>query len=144
MFLADDSGAFRARMHAMLGEAPGVQVVGEADDTSSTLCGVETMKPHLVLLDLRMPGGGGLQVLHQLQLQPAAPAVAILSNFAEAAYRHRALRLGAKFYFDKSTEMQMLVQMLRHWKFQPALPPGVLPAVPVTSKEYVEKYCLSK
>jgi PAS domain S-box-containing protein len=102
--VADDSAPIRQRLLALLGENKSLAVVGEAEDADSTLDTVEQLEPDALVLDLAMPGGGGLAVLRALRERVHPPVVVVLSNYATAEYRAECQALGAVAFLDKSTE----------------------------------------
>jgi DNA-binding NarL/FixJ family response regulator len=89
-------------------------VVGEAADAQQGLELARTLHPDLVTLDLRMPGGSGLNVIKQMKQLEPSPTVIVLTNYAHAAYRKRAAEAGADFFFDKSSEFQQALDVFRN------------------------------
>ena len=71
------------------------------------------MKPDVVVLDIEMPRGTGLDVLKNLRHDQSGPVVIVFTNFPYPQYRKRALAEGADFFFDKSTEFEALRELLR-------------------------------
>jgi DNA-binding NarL/FixJ family response regulator len=102
VIVVDDSRAVRARLVALLDEASGVVVVGEACDGAEAVALARLHVPDAVVLDLNLPGMSGLEVLAWLKAQPSPPAVIVLTNHAHAGYRDECIRGGADFFFDKS------------------------------------------
>lgn len=109
VFLADDSVLIRSRVAAMLG-ASGMTVVGEAETPQESIDSILATAPEVVVLDVQLDGGSGLQVLRAVR--QAAPQIAfvVFSNNAGPAYRKRYLREGAARFLDKSTESDQLAQ----------------------------------
>ena len=109
VFLADDSVLIRSRVAAMLG-ASGMTVVGEAETPQESIDSILATAPEVVVLDVQLDGGSGLQVLRAVP--QAAPQIAfvVFSNNAGPAYRKRYLREGAARFLDKSTESDQLAQ----------------------------------
>ena len=71
------------------------------------------LRPDVVVLDISMPGGGGFFVLERIRQQRPAPLVIMLTNFSQDAYRQKCLQLGAWHFFDKSTEFEKVLEVLR-------------------------------
>ncbi len=113
VLLADDSEAIRYRVKEMLSEMPDVEVAGEAYDTFSTRMMVHELKPDVMVVDLRMPGGGGIKALQQIQLDGNPPTTIVLTNYPTPEYRKSCMALGADFFLDKSTEFEKLPSILR-------------------------------
>jgi DNA-binding NarL/FixJ family response regulator len=97
----------------MLDETPDIDVVCTATDGREGLECVLHHKPDVVILDIRMPGMGGIEVLEALRQRDVTPTVLVLTNFPYPVYRKRCHELGAKFFFDKSTEFVEAVEALR-------------------------------
>jgi DNA-binding NarL/FixJ family response regulator len=98
--LVDDHRLFRSGVRAELGG--GVEVVGEADDVASALSVITAMVPDVVLLDVHLPGGGGVAVLRALL--PALPDVRFLAvSVSDAADDViGTIRAGARGYVTKT------------------------------------------
>ncbi|MEY4711567.1 MAG: hypothetical protein RIS88_1017 [Pseudomonadota bacterium] len=107
VFLADDSGPIRSRVAALLG-ACGVAVVGEAGTPQACIAGILASQPQVVVLDVQLEGGTGLQVLRAVR--QAAPGIAfvVFSNNAGPAYQRRYLGEGAAAFLDKSCDFERL------------------------------------
>jgi DNA-binding NarL/FixJ family response regulator len=106
VFLVDDSLPVRRRLAQLLAGLPFTQVVGEASDARQAIRDILVARPDLVLLDISLAHGSGFQVLKALQESAPAIDVYMLSNSASEPYRRRAARLGARAFFDKSTDME--------------------------------------
>ena len=63
VFVADDSAVLRERVIEMLSDLPGIEIIGHAQDVSETLTAIKKLNPDVVILDIRMPGGSGMDVL---------------------------------------------------------------------------------
>ncbi len=107
VFLADDSGPIRARVATLL-SAHAVAVVGEAGTPQACIDGILASQPQVVVLDIQLEGGTGLQVLRAIR--QAAPGIAfvVFSNNAGPAYRKRYLGEGADAFLDKSSDFERL------------------------------------
>ena len=113
VFLADDSPLIRERLAAMLKDLPNVEIVGQCGAASEALENIQRLRPSAVVLDISMPGGGGMRVLERLKQEAEAPMVIMLTNFALDAYRRRCAQLGADYFFDKSNEFEKVIDVLR-------------------------------
>jgi len=107
VFLADDSPAIRSRVAGLLA-ADTLRIVGEAGTPQACIDGILATHPDVVVLDVQLDGGQGLEVLHAVR--GAAPDVAfvVFSNNASPAYRKRYLAAGAVSFLDKSAEFDRL------------------------------------
>jgi DNA-binding NarL/FixJ family response regulator len=107
VFLADDSAAIRSRVAGLLADRS-LQVVGEADTPQACIAGILATQPDVVVLDVQLDGGQGLEVLRAVR--GAAPSIAfvVFSNNSGPAYRRRYLGAGAACFLDKSAEFDQL------------------------------------
>lgn len=98
--LVDDHRLFRAGVRAELGD--GIEVVGEAEDVASAVASIAATVPDVVLLDVHLPGGGGVEVLRQVL--PALPDVRFLAvSVSDAADDViGTIRAGARGYVTKT------------------------------------------
>ena len=119
VFLADDSPLICERVAAML-TAAGMAVVGCGDSPQNCFDGILATRPDVVVLDVQLEGGTGLELLRTVRL--AAPEVAfiVFSSNSGPAYRQRYLAQGATAFFDKSSEFNQLA---------PAIARAAAPAV---------------
>ena len=108
VFIADDSHIVQVRLASLLHELTGVEVVGQAQTASAAIVEIQHLKPDVVLLDIHMPGGSGIEVLRSIKQGLLAPVVIMLTNYPYPAYRQRCMQLGADFFFDKSTEFDLI------------------------------------
>ncbi len=107
VFLADDSGPIRSRVASLLGEHD-MEVVGEATTPQGCIEGILASRPEVVVLDVQLEGGTGLQVLQAVRLAAPGIAFVVFSNNAAPAYRKRYLGEGAASFLDKSTDFEQL------------------------------------
>lgn len=111
--VADDHAVVRRGLVHILDEAPDMVVTGEASTGRQVLRAVRQHDYDVLVLDIAMPEGGGLEVLQQLQtLKPDLP-VLILSVYAESQYALRALKAGAAGYLTKESAPEELVAAIR-------------------------------
>lgn len=111
--IADDSSAVRERLVSMLSELKGVEVVGQAQNVEEAIASIRALHPKAVILDIRMPGGSGINVLQNIKREQPAPVVIILTNYPYLQYRKKCLEAGADFFFDKSTEFNKIPQVFK-------------------------------
>lgn len=107
VFLADDSPLICDRVAAMLAAA-GMSVVGRGDTPQACFDGILASQPDVVVLDVQLDGGSGLEVLKTVRLAAPDVAFVVFSNHAAPAYRKRYLGAGARQFVDKSTEFDQL------------------------------------
>ena len=113
VLIVDDSEALVQRLRSSLGKVSGVEIVGQAGDATEGTLQIRQAKPDVVILDVQMPGGSGIDVLENLKKDTHQPVVIMLSNYNYPQYRRKCLENGAHFYFDKSSEFHMVAEVLR-------------------------------
>lgn len=106
VFIADDSAPIRQRIAAML--PPATVVVGEGESPQACIAGILATHPDVVVLDVQLLGGQGLEVLQAVRAADPHVAFVIFSNNSQPAYRKRYLAAGAARFLDKSTEFDQL------------------------------------
>jgi two-component system invasion response regulator UvrY len=113
VLVSDDHALLRAGVKEILTHGFQDIVFGEAADAEQVLASVHAQKWDLVILDLNMPGRGGVDVLRELKrLQPKLP-VLVLSVHAEDQYGRRLLRAGASGYLNKEVVPEELIKAVR-------------------------------
>jgi two-component system response regulator NreC len=114
ILLADDHTMVRQGLRALLEEESGFTVVGEAKDGPETIALTESLRPDVLVVDLMMPGVGGLEVMRQVGRKVPTVRFVVLSMYANEAYVVEALRSGAMGYVLKDTGAEELVRAIRH------------------------------
>jgi DNA-binding NarL/FixJ family response regulator len=113
VFLADDSAAIRERVAAMLA-AGKITIVGQAETPQGSIDGILSAHPDVVVLDVQLEGGTGLEVLRAVREADPQIAFVVFSNNSAPAYRKRYIGAGATQFLDKSTEFDQLVPAVRN------------------------------
>ncbi len=118
VFLADDSALIRERVAAMLVDRA-MNIVGQAETPQASIDGILAVHPDVVVLDVQLEGGTGLEVLRAVRQVDPRIAFVVFSNNAGPAYRKRYLGEGAQRFLDKTTEFDQLVVAVEHASQQP-------------------------
>jgi DNA-binding NarL/FixJ family response regulator len=100
----------------MLDELAGVEIVGQAENVAEAISAIGNLKPDVVILDIRMPGGSGIDVLENIKQNDSALLVIILTNYPYPGYRQKCLQAGADFFLDKSTEFDQIPELFERFK----------------------------
>lgn len=111
VFIADDSDPVRERLIDLLSEIDGAEVLGQATNYDEAVRGIRSLKPHVVILDIQMPGGSGIDVLKEIKQDSSPPVVLMLTNHASPQYRKKCMEWGADFFLDKSREFESLASI---------------------------------
>jgi len=123
--LADDHAVVRQGLRALLEAEPGLRVVGEAADGIAAVDLVERLRPSVLVVDIMMPGLGGLDVTRQVTRRRSRKTkVVVLSMHSDEAYRIKALQNGALAYVRKDAGAGELIQAIQaaaegHHHFNP-------------------------
>ena len=111
--IADDQALVRSGFRALLALFDGLSVVAEAEDGEAAVQAVLTEKPHVLLLDMRMPRLNGVQVISALAAKEALPATLLLTTFEDDAALVAGVRAGARGYLLKGVTPEVLVDAIR-------------------------------
>ncbi len=113
IYLVEDSAPIRVRLAEMLAAIPGASLVGFAERADTAIRDILAKRPDVVVLDLSLDGGtSGFEVLRGVCREAPEIDFYMLSNFAAEPYRNLAERLGARNFFDKSTELERVRQVI--------------------------------
>jgi DNA-binding NarL/FixJ family response regulator len=115
VFIGDDAAIVRERLVSLFVDLDHTVDIVQATNAPDSVRAIRTHRPDIVILDLRMPGGGGLDVLKRLSRFKTKPLVIVLTNFPFPQYRKRCLDLGADFFLDKSTEFDKIPRLCSQW-----------------------------
>jgi DNA-binding NarL/FixJ family response regulator len=112
LLLVDDQALFREGLRTVLSAYPGLEVVGEAGNGEEALAQCHSLKPDVVLMDLRMPVLDGVGAIKKLRARPQPPPVLALTTFDDDESVFEALRAGAIGYVLKDTSSTQLVEAI--------------------------------
>lgn len=108
VLVVDDSDAIRSRLCELLGESPGLRVVAEACDGVEAILAFERLRPDAVVLDIQLPGMGGLEVLRRIKAVAPHCVVVMLTSYQQGPFREISRTLGASAFFHKATEFELV------------------------------------
>jgi DNA-binding NarL/FixJ family response regulator len=124
--IVDDDALVRVGLVMMMGGAPDIRVLAEAEDGAAVLDLIAEHAPDVVLMDIRMPGVDGLTATERLRALPRPPEVLVLTTFDADEHVLRALRAGAAGFLLKDTPPEEIVESVRRVaRGMPVLSPGV-------------------
>ena len=108
VMLVEDSALVRERVVSLLSSIEGVSPVGSAATAHDAESAILAAAPDAVLLDIKLAQGTGFDVLRAVRAQAPQIDIYMLSNFASPGYRQLAASLGARGFFDKTTEIDCM------------------------------------
>lgn len=111
--LVDDQNLVRQGIRSLLELSDAIRVVAEASDGAQAVATIPEVKPDVVLLDMRMPGMSGLDVLNALAPRGQLPPTIILTTFDDDQLVLAGLKAGAKGYLLKDVSLEQLVGAIR-------------------------------
>ena len=130
VLLVDDDALVRAGLTMMLAAFDGIEVAGAVADGTEVAAAVNTHRPDVVLMDIRMPGLDGLTATETLRRRRDAPEVIVLTTFDTDDHVVRALRAGASGFLLKHTPPQEIARAVRRVAAgEPMMSPEVLRTV---------------
>jgi DNA-binding NarL/FixJ family response regulator len=109
VLLVDDHMLVRAGLRSVLEGRPDIEVVGEAATGEEAVALAERLKPDVVLMDLDMPGNGGIEATRVLTQREVPPSVIVLTMYTENDRLVEALRAGARGYITKELAAPELI-----------------------------------
>jgi DNA-binding NarL/FixJ family response regulator len=113
VIVCDDHAMVRRGIRDTLTEAVDIQIAGEAGSYAEVREALRSLPCDVLILDINLPGRGGLEVLASLKESTTAPRVLVVSMFAEDQYAIRCLRAGAHGYLNKAGDPNELVTAVR-------------------------------
>jgi DNA-binding NarL/FixJ family response regulator len=126
VLVVDDDPVVRAALRLVLGADPGIELVGEAADGVEARAAAAALRPHVVLMDVRMPREDGLTATRALLARPGAPQVVVLTTFDADETVLAAIRAGASGFLLKDTPPEQIVAAVhRVHAGEPILSPAV-------------------
>jgi DNA-binding NarL/FixJ family response regulator len=112
VLIADDEALVRRGFAMILGAAADVEVVGEVGTGEEAVAAVRRLDPDVVLMDIRMPGAGGIEAT-RLITATSSSRVVVVTTFGHDEYLYQSLRAGATGFLLKNTPAEQLVESVR-------------------------------
>ena len=111
--VVDDSIIVRERLIKMFSDLPSLAIVGEAGNSFEAINIIEGKKPDVVVLDIKMPGDSGVEVLRRVKKKNSSIIAIVLTNYPLGQYKEKCFEYGADYFFDKSQEYLKVTEVLR-------------------------------
>lgn len=113
VLIADDSPIVRERLADLLHQVAGVEVIAQAADGTRALEMMRRLRPDVAIIDLRMPGRSGVELLGDVRAGRPVPTIIVLTNYCTPENREKCLALGADYFLDKSNEVEKVIGVLQ-------------------------------
>jgi DNA-binding NarL/FixJ family response regulator len=113
VLIVDDSQLVAERLEGMLTQiSEDLRVIWHAQSAAEGRQAFRCGKPDVIILDVQMPGGNGIDLLPEVKGETPAPVVIVLTNYPFPQYRDRCLEAGADYFFDKSGQFEEVSTVL--------------------------------
>jgi DNA-binding NarL/FixJ family response regulator len=112
VLVTDDCVVVRHHVASMIGAISSVTHVAEADSGSDAVQSVRLHRPDVVVLDIQMKNGNGIDALAEIKREFPSTHIIMLTNHADPVYRAACMRAGAEHFFDKSLEFDRVVDVV--------------------------------
>jgi DNA-binding NarL/FixJ family response regulator len=108
VIIADDSDLMRERIRYILENFCSIENIYEARNASELFNEISKFEPDLLLLDLRMPGGNGIEILKKVKAEKSTIRVVVLTNYPYPQYKDKCLECGADYFLYKADDFEKL------------------------------------
>jgi two-component system, NarL family, response regulator DevR len=112
VLLVDDHNIVRLGLMTLINDQPNMEVVGEAGMAGEAVRAVERLRPDVVLMDIRMPGEGGIEATHTIVTHFPQTKVVMLTSYADDELVVRSIRAGAVGYVLKQVDNAVLLRAI--------------------------------
>jgi Response regulator containing a CheY-like receiver domain and an HTH DNA-binding domain len=104
VLIADDSGLILDRLEEMLSMHKQAEIVASLKNGTEALEALRTLKPDLAIIDIKMPGLSGLEILNEIRKYDDTIKFIILTFYTSDYYRQQAIQAGADYFFNKADD----------------------------------------
>jgi two-component system response regulator DesR len=112
VLIADDSEVILGTLQEMLGRFGQVEIVASCHNGTEALKAMLALKPDLAIVDLKMPGLTGLEVLTQIRKEKQTIRFIILTFYSSSYYRQQAIKAGADYFFSKEDDFGKITDVV--------------------------------
>lgn len=111
--IVDDSSIVRERLVKMLNDVSGIEIAGEASNSQDALRVIRNSKPHIAIIDIKIPGENGIEFLKKIKKVNKNVIAIIITNYPFTQYRASCFENGADYFFDKSDEYGSVIETIQ-------------------------------
>ena len=112
VIIADDSTIMLDRLQQMLLSLTDVEVVGTFSNGTDALSALHKLKPDLAILDNKMPGIKGVDIIREIRKEDSKMKLMLLTFYADTYYREQAMNAGADYFFSKSDDFEKIPELI--------------------------------
>ena len=112
VIIADDSKLIRDRITERVKLIDSVNVVAQTTNSYETIEEIKKHKPDVLILDIRMPEGSGINVLKYIQKNKTKIVTIVVTNYPIIQYKNKCFELGADYFFSKATEFDEVFKLV--------------------------------
>jgi len=116
VIIADDSHFILDRLQQMIFSMEDVEVVGSFQNGTDALNALHELKPDLAILDNKMPGIKGIDIIREIRKVDGKVKLMLLTFYADTYYRQRAMKAGADYFFSKSEDFENIPEVIMELK----------------------------
>ena len=112
ILIADDSNFILDRLQQMLSLLDHVEIIGAYDNGTDALSALQTLKPDLAILDNKMPGIKGIDIIREIRKEDHIVQLMLLTFYSDGYYRAQAIKAGANYFFSKSDDFEQIPEVV--------------------------------
>jgi DNA-binding NarL/FixJ family response regulator len=108
VYVVEDSAIIRGRIISLLGKIEGIEIVGLSGEFKKSNEEIKKLKPDILILDIRIIGGSGIELLDDVKDIFPDMSVIVFTNYQYPQYKKKCMDLGAKYFLDKSKDFDKI------------------------------------
>ncbi len=110
--IADDSDLMLERLQIMLSLLDKVEVIGIYRNGTEALAGLKKFSPDLAILDNKMPGLKGVEVIREIRKENSMVKLMLLSFYSDTYYKKQAMKVGTDYFFSKNEDFEKIPEVI--------------------------------
>ena len=112
IYIVEDSAIIRGRTMVALSKIDGIKIGGASGYVNEAIDEISTYRPEIVILDIRLNDGTGIDVLQEIKKSIPNITVIMFTNYLYPQYMKKCTELGADYYFDKSKDFDKIINLI--------------------------------
>jgi DNA-binding NarL/FixJ family response regulator len=120
IYIVEDSKMMVERITTTISPIPGVDIIGVSDNEQKAVSEVESLHPELMIVDIRLREGDGMNLLKYVKGRHPEIIVAMFTNYSLPEFKDRCMSLGADYFFDKSKDFYRIIKIVAQRSFMNA------------------------